>query len=77
MRHFNYDEVEIGDYIRVRIHNKQGDRNLDQVELYGIVVKKTDRVRQLHLASGWCCHEWDELLEHAAGILPAKEEAAP
>ncbi len=64
MRHFNYDEVAVGDYIEVMIHNEQGDRNLDRGILRGTVVEKTDPHRQLRLDSGWCCHEKDELLGH-------------
>lgn len=60
----NYDSILVGDYLQVRIENKEGDRNLDGGILTGLVIRKTDSQRQVQLHTGWCCHEKDSVLEH-------------
>lgn len=60
----NFDEVEVGDYVKCQTVNKKGDRNLDGQILFGIITEKNTKYRQIKLESGWCCHEKDLLLEH-------------
>lgn len=73
MRHLDFDSVAIGDFVHVRIHNPHGDRNLDGGELRGIVVERNEEHRLVKLASGWCCHEKDELLEHSSPKQPQEQ----
>ena len=57
-------DVKIGDYIKIQIIHKEGDRNLDGFIIAGIVKELDPEYKMVKLESGWCCHEQDELLEH-------------
>jgi len=61
---WNLDEVKIGDFIKVQIVNKRGDRNLDGLVIKGIVKELVPTYRFARLDSGWCAHTKDILLEH-------------
>jgi len=58
------EDMQVGDFIRVRIINKRGDRNLDGMELSGKIKDLVQSHQMVRLESGWCCHTKDELLEH-------------
>ena len=61
---WNLDDVEIGDFIKVQIINKRGDRNLDGAVMKGTIKELVPSHRFARLDSGWCAHTKDILLEH-------------
>lgn len=58
------EDMAVGDYIHTRIINKKGDRNLDGMEISGIITEIVESHRFVKVECGWGCHEKDELLEH-------------
>jgi len=68
--------VEVGDYIKVQIVNKKGDRNLDGGTLAGTIVEINSTYQQAQLDTGWCVHTKDTLLEHKPRSLTQAERVA-
>lgn len=61
---WSLDDVEVGDYMRTRVSNPKGDRNLDGAVMAGIVEELVPKHQMARLSSGWCVHTKDELLTH-------------
>lgn len=59
------EDTRIGDFIRVQIINKKGDRNLDGAIVEGKIKDLVPSHKMVRLESGWCCHTKDLLLVHA------------
>ena len=64
MKHWEVDDMKVGDYISVQVINKKGDRNLDGVILSGVIMELKPDYKMVKLESGWCCHTKDRLLKH-------------
>ena len=58
------NEVKVGDYIKVEIINKRGDRNLDGMNVSGRIRELVPDHSFARLDNGWCCHTKDRLVEH-------------
>jgi len=67
MERWRVEDINVGDFIRVLIENKRGDRNLDGTILSGKVKDLVPDYKMVRLESGWCCHTKDRLLEHRKG----------
>jgi len=61
---WNLDDVSVGDYVKVEVVNKHGDRNLDGAQMDGIVTELVPSHNMARLDSGWCVHAKDKLVEH-------------
>ncbi len=70
---WNLADVAVGDYIEVRIENKQGDRNLDGCVVYGRVKDIVPGHRMVRLDSGWCAHTKDTLIKHTKALIEKVE----
>lgn len=57
-------EIGVGDFVRVVVVNKKGDRNLDGTVISGVVKDEVPSHNMLRLESGWCVHAKDRLVEH-------------
>lgn len=66
-RRWVVSDMRPGDFIRVQIENKRGDRNLDGATLSGVIQECVPSHDMVRLESGWCCHTKDHLLEHVRG----------
>ena len=79
---WHVEDTRIGDFIRVQIINKKGDRNLDGMILEGKIKDLVPSHGMVRLESGWCCHTKDLMLEHnrqerptdtGGGAIPADQ----
>ncbi len=61
---WNLEDIAVGDFIKVQVVNKRGDRNLDGMVMQGKVEELVQSHRFARLDSGWCAHTKDILLEH-------------
>lgn len=61
---WNVNDMAIGDFIKVQVINKKGDRNLDGTIIKGKIKDLVASHNMVRLESGWCCHTKDKLLEH-------------
>jgi len=64
MENWSLEGKKPSDRIKVRIVNKNGDRNLDGAILHGIIAEINEKYQFAKLKSGWCCHTKDDLLEY-------------
>jgi len=64
------EDMQVGDYIAVRVNNPHGDRNLDGVIIGGKIKDLEPSLNMVRLDTGWCCHTKDQLLGHVPTEAP-------
>ncbi len=65
--YWKVSDMKVGDFISIRVINKNGDRNLDGTIISGIIKDLKPSHSMVWLESGWCCHTKDRLLRHVEG----------
>ncbi len=70
MDKWKVEDMQVGDYISVRVNNPHGDRNLDGVIIGGKIKDLEPSLKMVRLDTGWCCHTKDHLLGHVPTEAP-------